>query len=1065
MVYLRTLGDPASVPARYLYREYPMYLIHGTWIPDEHPTEIQNGAFYLWVETDRSLLRSSSYADDIHPKHLMHADLEIFLTEKMALREAIPEEFMHNLCLQTFVFPTVSGKPIFSIDMAEALGKPPLPVRYQLAPWRICCYRIPDVPTTFQVMDTLTRHKTQDIRLGGDLLFWLQFTRILAFNLKEAHIPSFSSKSEKRVESQADYELFWTREMVAETYETNLRDYATLIPDNCIARVFDAEQLVRFDREALLRHFAECFLSTLIQAMPFPARSSQQITRTLLYGSLYASLPVVQPGPMDRQLHESLFRQIWRGFLTKAQIAANFTLGFRLEEAPPGCTDDWHLRFFVASRLDPSLQLCLDDYWSLKPSLRQDFTWPFGQAFEQNVLLALGYAARISPDLWRWLATDKPGGCHLPLDEAFAFLRDYAVILNDAGYTVQVPSWWTPAGRQRTKLRLKVSTRTRKKADFVSQGHLSFKAILLFSYEVALGDQSLSQEEWEQLVEAKTPLVQFRGKWVVLDRENMQEVVAFLQKYRGESGDLTLPELLKTGIQAENDPIWDADQSVQEMLSRLQNKHAFAPIEDPRALQGILRDYQKRGVAWLEYLESLGLNPCLADEMGLGKSLTVLACLLKERERYDHIPPTLIVAPTSVLGNWRREIGRFAPQLRTLLHQGEARLKDPLTFAKACEQHDIVLTSFALARLDARLLQNFSWQRVVVDEAQNIKNPQAAQTRAILKLPAAHRVALTGTPVENRLRDLWSIFNFLNPGYLGKEAQFREVFELPIQKGNDQAKSALLKKMVEPFILRRVKTDKRIINDLPEKVEQKMYCTLSVEQASLYEALVKDVGEQLKSAKGIRRKGIMLSTLLKLKQICNHPAQFLRDGSAFSPERSHKFQRLGEMLEEVIESGESALVFTQFTEIGEALKRYLTQICRYKTFYLHGGTSLDQRDQMINEFQDPATGAAVFILSLRAGGVGLNLTKATTVFHFDRWWNPAVEDQATDRAFRIGQHKNVFVYKFVTIGTMEERIDAMIEDKKRLSSLVVGTDESWLTELDNETFQALITLHRSAVID
>jgi SNF2 family DNA or RNA helicase len=324
---------------------------------------------------------------------------------------------------------------------------------------------------------------------------------------------------------------------------------------------------------------------------------------------------------------------------------------------------------------------------------------------------------------------------------------------------------------------------------------------------------------------------------------------------------------------------------------------------------------------------------------------------------------------------------------------------------------------------------------------------------------------LTGTPVENRLRDLWSIFNFLNPGYLGKEAQFRKSFELPIHKDNDRAKSATLKKLVEPFILRRVKTDKRIIDDLPDKIEQKMYCTLSSEQASLYEAVVKDVEEQLKEAEGIQRKGLILSTLLKLKQICNHPAQFLQDGSAFTTERSHKLERLGEMVEEVIDSGESALIFTQFTEIGGELERHLAHIRHYNTYYLHGGTSVARRERMITEFQDPETEPSLFILSLRAGGVGLNLTKANHVFHFDRWWNPAVEDQATDRAFRIGQRKNVFVHKFVAMGTLEERIDAMIEDKKRLSSLVVGTDESWLTELDNDTFKELIALRRSAVLE
>jgi SNF2 family DNA or RNA helicase len=494
-------------------------------------------------------------------------------------------------------------------------------------------------------------------------------------------------------------------------------------------------------------------------------------------------------------------------------------------------------------------------------------------------------------------------------------------------------------------------------------------------------------------------------------------------------------------------------------------KGIIAKDQYPRNLQGTLRDYQRRGVAWLQYLEDLGLNPCLADDMGLGKTLEVIARLLKEREEDDNVPPTLVIAPTSVLGNWRKEIERFAPELRTLVHQGSTRHKDKQAFVEACQNYDVVLTSFALARLDEKLLQSLQWHRVVVDEAQNIKNPQAAQTRAIQKFTAPHRLALTGTPVENRLRDLWSIFNFLNPGYLGKEAQFRKSFELPIFKGNDMAKSATLKKMVEPFILRGVKTDKRIIDDLPDKIEQKMYCTLSSEQASLYEAVVRDVTEQLNEAEGIQRKGLILSTLLKLKQICNHPAQFLQDGSAFTTERSHKLQRLGEMIEEVIDSGESALIFTQFTEIGGELERYLAHTLHFNTYYLHGGTRVARRERMIAEFQDPETEPSVFILSLRAGGVGLNLTKANHVFHFDRWWNPAVEDQATDRAFRIGQRKNVFVHKFVAMGTLEERIDAMIEDKKRLSSLVVGTDESWLTELDNDTFKDLIALRHSAVLE
>jgi SNF2 family DNA or RNA helicase len=417
------------------------------------------------------------------------------------------------------------------------------------------------------------------------------------------------------------------------------------------------------------------------------------------------------------------------------------------------------------------------------------------------------------------------------------------------------------------------------------------------------------------------------------------------------------------------------------------------------------------------------------------------------------------------VGNWQKEIVKFAPHLKTMVHHGSSRIQQEADFKAASLQHDVVITSFTLARKDEKLLSSVKWHRLVLDEAQNIKNPKAAQTKAILKLSAKHRLALTGTPVENRLLDLWSIFNFLNPGYLGKEAHFRKSFEIPIQKENDKIKSTTLKKLVEPLILRRVKTDQSIINDLPDKIEQKLYTNLTKEQASLYEVVVKDVEEKLQTAEGIQRKGLILSTLMKLKQICNHPAQFLQDGSEFLPERSHKLSRLAEMVEEALSEGENLLIFSQFTEICESIEKYLKHSLHCNTYYLHGGTSRQRREKMIAEFQDPETESSVFILSLKAGGVGITLTKANHVFHFDRWWNPAVENQATDRAFRIGQKKNVFVHKFVAIGTLEERIDQMIEDKKKLSAAVVGADESWLTELDNEAFKELIALNKNAILE
>jgi SNF2 family DNA or RNA helicase len=549
-----------------------------------------------------------------------------------------------------------------------------------------------------------------------------------------------------------------------------------------------------------------------------------------------------------------------------------------------------------------------------------------------------------------------------------------------------------------------------------------------------------------------------------LNRDELQHMLALWEERKQEQPELTLLDVMKLAADGDGDVEWDHDAALNDVLAYLEDKSAPETLEDPANFHGALRDYQKRGVAWLRYLERLHLNPCLADDMGLGKTVQVIAQLVSERNEDPVVPPTLLIAPTSVLGNWRKEVERFAPQLRVFLHHGPTRAKDADTFQTVCAESDLVVTSFALARMDEKLLRSVAWQRLVVDEAQNIKNPQSAQTRAISRLDARHRLALTGTPVENRLRDLWSIFNFLNPGYLGKEPQFRRAFEIPIQKANDTSRSEALKKLVEPFILRRLKTDRQIIQDLPEKVEQRVFCNLTPEQASLYEAIVKDVEDQLQEAESMQRRGLILATLMKLKQVCNHPAQFLHDGSAFSGERSHKLQRLTEMVEEVLDEGESALVFTQFTEAGEALERHLRRTLHCTTYYLHGGTGMARRAQMVEAFQDPEAGPAIFVLSVRAGGTGLTLTKANHVFHFDRWWNPAVEDQATDRAFRIGQRKNVFAHKFVSLGTVEERIDAMIEEKKGLAAAIVGNDESWLTELDNDTFKELISLRRGAVL-
>jgi SNF2 family DNA or RNA helicase len=803
-------------------------------------------------------------------------------------------------------------------------------------------------------------------------------------------------------------------------------------------------------------------LDQIVRQTPLPATFGKKVAGTLLATCLGpAQEPWRAPAsglPGYRQWQE------WHRRVVGSAQEAAFSLGFRLLDPPADADDQWALQFVAIPRDDPSQRLALADYWSLSGEEQRPLRRQLGDDFETELLLNLGLAARMVPKLWDGLDTAQPQAVTLDLDEAFAFLKEWAWVLEDAGFKIIVPAWWTPQGRRRVRLRLRSSSSKKAHGAAPTAGGLSLERLVQYRYELAIGDQLVSPEEWQQLVEAKTPLVRFRGQWVELDPGRMQEMLAFWRQHGKEAPEMSVQDLLQRTATDDTLEVEPGD-ALAEMLERLRDRSRLEPIADLPGLKAELRDYQKRGVAWLRFLEGLGLNGCLADDMGLGKTMQVIARLVQERASGDVPGPTLLVAPTSVIGNWQKEVLRFAPQLSTLVHHGPAREQDAPAFQQTAAGEALVITSYPLVRRDQALFTALDWHRVVLDEAQNIKNPQAAQTKAVTRLRARHRLALTGTPVENRLMDLWSIFHFTNPGYLDTQARFRNRFELPVQRDNNPVQTAALKRLVEPFILRRVKTDKAIIRDLPDKVEAIQYCNLSREQAALYEGVVREVERELEEKEGIARQGLMLSTLMRLKQICNHPAQFLQDGSTFTPERSHKLERLEAMLDEVMAEGDSVLIFSQFTEIGGALERRLRQELRHNTFFLHGGTPRSRREAMIAAFQDPQGEPAVFVLSLKAGGVGITLTKANHVFHFDRWWNPAVEDQASDRAFRIGQEKTVFVHKLVTLGTLEERINDMIEEKKALAGAIVGTDESWLTQLDNERFKALIRLNREAVVD
>ena len=591
-----------------------------------------------------------------------------------------------------------------------------------------------------------------------------------------------------------------------------------------------------------------------------------------------------------------------------------------------------------------------------------------------------------------------------------------------------------------------------------------FDTLVEFDAEVVMDGRPLTRDEWERLVEAKEGLVEIRGQWIELRADDLARLEEYWDS-DGQPQSMTVSELLRKEADAGSSGLEVVyEDGLGRMLRGLQNADSLEILGQPSTFIGRLRAYQVRGFSWLTYLERIGLGACLADDMGLGKTIQVLATILEDKARNAEAGPTLLVAPTSVLGNWQREAHRFAPSLSTRIHHGPKRAKGKKLFKESIRGTDIVIASFGVARLDAATLSSVAWHRVVVDESQNIKNPTAAVTKAVRRFKARRRIALTGTPVENRLMDLWSLFSFINPGFLGTMTDFRKNVERPIMRDRDRAATSRLRGMVQPFILRRMKTDRAIIRDLPDKVEQNAICNLTPEQATLYEAVVRKLEKSLRGSEGIARQGLMLSTLMRLKQICNHPAQFLQDGSAFAPKRSHKLARVCEMLDEVEAENESALVFTQFAEIGKSLEELFRKRYGGAVYYLHGGTTRARREHMVEEFQNPDTERAIFVLSLRAGGTGITLTRANHVIHFDRWWNPAVENQATDRAYRIGQKKRVIVHKMVTMGTLEERIDELIESKKALAEEIVGGGEAWLANLDNEAFRRLIALDRGSAV-
>jgi SNF2 family DNA or RNA helicase len=903
--------------------------------------------------------------------------------------------------------------------------------------------------------------------LGADLRAWIVAARFaLSLLVRQRIVPRLQTRLSREAERSLDEgEMLsrWSPLVDDPSDRATLRTIERSMPAAATALTWEPDAKRASAREAVADYLAASIDRVARRARPQPGdlRPLPADVSAWVASLCREEASVHLQGEAVRTLPRKLGG--WTDQTNDDRADEAFRLCFRLvppdphpDPAPEGEGKPWRLEYLLQATDDPSLLVPVEQVWRHRGQTARFLTRRFDQP-QERVLEALGRASRVFTPIDGSLRSPRPEACALSTREAADLVRDKALLLKAGGFGVLLPGLDT---RLNVRLRLRGG---RENDPFKSEGPglLSFNSLVSYDWELALGDQPLTREEFEMLAQLKEPLVQLRGRWVDVRPDQIERALAFIARHQN-GREMDLAEAVSTALAPSTlDGVQvaevDASGWIDALLEDIRRGARLEISPQPAGFDGTLRGYQQRGVAWLATLQRYNLGALLADDMGLGKTAQVIALLLERRGG-----PTLVVCPTSVVGNWRHEIARFAPGLRVLVHHGADRAAGD-ELAQAAAQHDVVLSTYSLLPRDEAGLAGVRWDGLVLDEAQNIKNASTRAAQAARAIGARWRVALTGTPVENRLADLWSIFQVINPGYLGSAEDFRREFALPIERASDADATARLKSLTAPFVLRRVKTDRSVIADLPDKQEMKVYCSLTREQATLYEAVLQDTMRQIAESEGIQRRGLILALLTRLKQVCNHPALLMHDGSQLHA-RSGKLARLREMLEEVVASDERALVFTQYAEMGHMLQDHLRQTLDREVLFLHGGTPMAERDRLVAEFQTDANGPPVFVLSLKAGGTGLNLTRANHVFHFDRWWNPAVENQATDRAFRIGQTRNVQVHKYVCAGTFEETLDDLIERKVALAESIVGTSEAWITEMSTDDLRQMFRLRRDEAV-
>ncbi len=1068
-----------------------MIVLHAHWCPSEGSGG--RAGLVLWSESDPSAARPSATEAGrprlLHPFTLPPDRLRFRLSPwlstigpdgigdrrivlQLPSREGWPQASPGLAASEiegTEAIPLPGSGPLAARDRSAAARRgpddPPAPIGLRL--WAIDGLSLdPRSALEFLVRLPSATSLPRDLIVSDDLRFWQAAARLaLELLAREALLPGL-----RRRKADGAWLSAWTT--APSMHDLGRIDRLA----NAMPAVCRADGGLREAPGA--RILLEDFLNDVVDAacrneLEAGATASASAGSSLIQAWLAGLSGQPQPLPSDTpedpgELDAAL--SAWQADRL-APRGEGWHLALRLQAPAVDAADaaaDWRLHFLLQAEDDPDLVAPAAAAWQAGETALELFGRTLARP-AATLDAGLAWAARLAPALRRARARKHPRGVRLKTREARAFLEEAMPALREAGIAVEPPEWWdAPEARLSACLRMETPAATAADGDR-SPGPRSNGGRLAspvdFWWEVRLGDRVLDADALSRLASTSGPLLSIGGRWLRVDPFQLRAARRLLAAGRQPEtfsralayrlgAETTVAGLPLASVEARGD--------LSERLAGLEGPAAAEDPSPPPGLRADLRPYQQRGLAWLVRIRELAGGAILADDMGLGKTLQSLALLAHLRHRAGgRLPgPVLLVAPTSVVTSWAREAERWLPGLRVAVHQGPER-PSGRAFASRCADAELLLTSYALLRQDRRDIDAIDWYGLIFDEAQQLKNPGSQLTRAARSLRADWRLALTGTPIENRLGELWSLFEVVLPGYLGPRARFRREIAVPIERHGDGLALRRLRRLTAPFLLRRLKRDPGIAAELPAKQEVRVDCRLGPEQVLLYQSeLERSMAGLEAEAEGMARRGRILAMLTRLKQICNHPAQRLglEADAPVDIRRSGKLRRLVALLEELSDEGEAALIFTQYRVMGDLLRRALRDALGEEPLFLHGGLSAAGRDRLIRRFQDDPRGPRLLILSLKAGGTGLTLTRASHVFHYDRWWNPAVEDQATDRAHRIGQARAVTVHRMICQGTVEERIDALLEQKRGLAEQVIGRSERWLTDLSIEALRRLVEL-------